>query len=273
LQGLAAGAPIDPIACPKCGGRYARPSGTRAHARAVALQTRLIAGKKVGALVLPAVGKIEWATMMAVADMLLSIVWATSSTERRERLFDRVAREQELSGEDRIALSHGSNYASLLMLDWLVVDLPQQLARAVGILRPAQFEGLPAHEDAVDADMAARLRLILSPAIMAPRICRGAWHPWIDSLRESARELLDRANRERFQYRRQRLTAFAELKGGATVLDAAAKVCAQPRSIYRWLDRGVEYGLEAVLERRIVQDLGSGQSSRTAPRHRSGMNT
>ncbi len=45
------------------------------------------------------------------------------------------------------------------------------------------------------------------------------------------------------------LTAFAELKAGATLGEAAAIARVKPRSVYRWLDCGIEHGLEAALER------------------------
>lgn len=77
------------------------------------------------------------------------------------------------------------------------------------------------HDD-IDDDMAARLRTILSPAIAKPGIGRGAWRPWIDSLSEGASELRERAAPERYKHRRQRLTAFAELKAGATVGEAGS---------------------------------------------------
>ncbi len=63
---------------------------------------------------------------------------------------------------------------------------------------------------------------------------------------------------------RQRLTAFAALKAGATVGEAAAIARVQPMSVYRWLDRGIEHGLEAALERHreARSDVGSIRSTR-----------
>jgi transposase len=61
--------------------------------------------------------------------------------------------------------------------------------------------------------------------------------------------LRQRAAGERYKHRRQRLTAFADLKDGSTVVAAAAVVGVLPRSVYGWLGRGAERGLEAALER------------------------
>jgi transposase len=249
LQGLNTRTPVDPLACSKCGGGFARLQGQRADSRAVDLQSLLVAGKKTGTLALPGVGEVEWATMMAVADMLLDMIWASNDAQQRDLLFNRMARELDLSGEDRLALSLGSNYGNLLMLDWLVRDLPRRLPTAIGILRSPRLEGLLSRHEDIDADMASRLRTILSSAIAKPGIGRGAWRPWIDSLSENPSELRERAARERYKHRRQRLTAFATLKAGATVGEAAAIARVQPRSVYRWLACGIKRGLEASLER------------------------
>lgn len=249
LRGLNTKTPLDPLACPKCGGGFASLRGERAHDRSVELQSLLVAGKEAGTLVLPSVGEVEWATMMAVADMLLGMIWTGVTAEHREQFFNRIARDLDLSAGDRLSLSLTSNYGSLLMLTWLTADLPHRLPTAIGILKSVRFRGLLGRHDDIDDDMTTRLRTILAPAVATYAEGRGSWRPWIDSLPESASELRERAARERYKHRRQRLTAFAELKDGATVVAAAAVVRMRPKSVYRWLDRGVEDGLEAALER------------------------
>ncbi|WP_244440106.1 TniQ family protein [Mesorhizobium metallidurans] len=249
FKGLNAKAPVDLLACQKCGRGLACLQGQRANDRSVDLQSLLVAGKKTGVVLLPSVGEVEWATMMAVADMLLGMIWTGVATQHREQLFNRIARELDLGWEDRLSLSLGSNYGSLLILDWLVADLPHRLPAAIGILKSVRFEGLLGRHNDIDDDIAAHLRTILAAAIATPAVGRGAWHPWIESLPDSASELRERAARERYKHRRQRLTAFAALKAGATVGEAAAIARVQPMSVYRWLDRGIEHGLEAALER------------------------
>jgi hypothetical protein len=229
VRRLDAKTPVDLLACRKCGGSLVGARGRPAHDRSAEMQSLLVAGKETGALVLPGVGEVEWATMMAVADMLLGMIWPVVTAQHREQLFDRIARELDLNAEDRLSLSLTSNYGSLLMLSWLIADLPQRLPVAIGILKSARFEGLLGRHDDIDDDMAARLRTILAPAIAKPAFGRGAWHPWIDSLPESASDLRERAARERYKHRRQRLTAFAELKAGATVVAAAAVARVQPK--------------------------------------------
>jgi len=127
--------------------------------------------------------------------------------------------------------------------------LQSRLPAAIAILRSARFDGLLGRLPEVDDNMVARLRTILAPAIATPPTGRGAWRPWVASLSESAEHLRTSAVTERYKHRRQRLTALAELKDGASVVAAAAVAGVLPKTVYGWLDRGAEYGLEAILER------------------------
>lgn len=49
-----------------------------------------------------------------------------------------------------LIITLGSNYGSLLMLDWLVADLPHRLPAAIGILKSVRFEGLLGRQDDID---------------------------------------------------------------------------------------------------------------------------
>ena len=220
-----------------------------AHPIVLDLQDVLVAGKRSGVLEPQEVGRIDWATMMAVADMLLGMIWADIATEYRERLFDRIGRDLALSAGDRVALSVTSNYGGLLMLGWLLEDLLRRLPAAIAILKSVRFDGLLGPLEDVDDEAAARLRVILAPAIATHPTERGAWRAWIDRLPESVTDLRRRGDIERYKHRRQRLTAFAELKAGATVVATAQVVGVRPKTVYAWLDRGTEHGLEAALER------------------------
>jgi transposase len=249
LKGLNVSSPVDLLACQRCGARLAGPAAQPAHPLVLDLQDMLIAGKRTDALDPAGVGRINWATMMAVTDMLLGMIWADIATQHRERLFDRVSRDLALGAGDRVALSVTSNYGGLLMLGWLLEDLPHRLRAAIAILKSVRFDGLLGRLEDVDDEVAARLRVILAPAIATRPTIKGAWRAWIDGLPESAADLRRRADVERYKHRRQRLTAFAELRAGATVVAAAEVVGVRPKSLYAWLDRGAEQGLEAALER------------------------
>lgn len=49
------------------------------------------ASEAVPCIYLPGVGQIDWSVMMALADMLLGMIWTDITTEHRKRLFDRIA--------------------------------------------------------------------------------------------------------------------------------------------------------------------------------------
>ncbi len=249
LNSLKASSPTVLFTCRRCGAHLMGDTGQPAHALALSLQDMLATGKRTGVVDLPSIGRIDWETLMATTDMLLGMIWTNVAAEQRERLFNRIARDISLGAADRVALSLASNYGGLLMLGWLLEDLGSRLPAAIAILRSPRFDGLLGRLPDVDDHMAERLKAILAPAIAKSPVGRGTWRPWIESLPESATDLRERAARERYKHRRQRLTALAELKDGATVVAAAAAVGVQSRSVYAWLDRGAEYGLEAALER------------------------
>jgi len=140
-----------------------------------------------------------------------------------------------------------SNYGGLLMLGWLLEDLQSRLPAAIAILHAPHFDRLFARLSDVADATGDRLRTILAPAIAKPPVERRSWRAWVDNLPESASDLRDRAARERYKHRRQRLTAFSELKGGASVDVVAACVGVMPKTVYRWLHRGADRGLKAVI--------------------------
>lgn len=210
LNSLKASSPIDLFACRRCGARLAGSKGQPAHALALSLQDMFVIGKRTGVVDLLSVGRIDWDTLIAVTDMLLGMIWTNVATEHGERLFDRIARDVSLGPADRVALSLTSNYGGLLMLGWLFEDLGGRLPAAIAILRSLRFNGLLGRLPNVDDDMAERLRTILARAIPKSPVGRGTWRPWIDSLPESATDLRQRAARERYKHRRQRLSALAE---------------------------------------------------------------
>jgi hypothetical protein len=74
---------------------------------------------------------------MALADMLLGMVWPDLVVDYRERLFDRIGRDLRLSAEDRVSPSVTSNYGGLLMLAWLLEGLPAPLGAVFAIMKAA----------------------------------------------------------------------------------------------------------------------------------------
>ena len=241
--------PLDLFACGRCGASLKSAAVHGAHMRTIELQDALIEGKRTGTTALPGLGTLDWRTTVALADVLLAMVWVEGANERRQRLFARIAGELRPTGRDPVTTPWTSNYGGLLILAWLFGDLEARLRAAVATLCGPHLDGLLARVSYMDDDLRGRLAPLLAGAVAKPAATRRAWRPWIDSLPESAAVLRERAARERYKHRRQRLTAFAELRDGVPIDEVAAKIGAAPKSIYRWLHRGTATGLEAALER------------------------
>ena len=107
-------AAADPEWWRRCGAVMTGVATPSAHCLALELQEKLVVGKCTGFLALPGVGKIDWNTVIALADTLLALIWPAIAATYRERLFDRIARDDGLGTSDRTALSSTSNYGALL---------------------------------------------------------------------------------------------------------------------------------------------------------------
>lgn len=245
--GLNAREPIDPSLCRKCGGKLCGADGDPAHPSAVQLQQLLSSGKRSGQTMLASAGIVDWTTTMALVDVLLGMVWIDIRRKYRDRLFARIAKDLDLGNWGDIVWH--SNYGGLLILAWLLGDLPAHLSAAIAILHAPRLDRLLARFTDLPDATRGRLRAILAPATASPPKGRRAWRSWIDNLPESGADLRERAVQERYKLRRRRLFAFANVRDGATVAEAAENVGAIARTLYRWLHEGAEHGLEAALER------------------------
>jgi hypothetical protein len=247
---------VDLLVCVDCGASLGEGASVRAHPAAVELQAMLFAGKRSGTTDIPNIGPLDWPMTMALADVLLSMVWTRATKKqrdylaprRRDRLFSRIARDLRIGARDRADLPWTSNYGGLVILTWLLDDLAKRLPYAIATLCSPRLEGLLGREG-LDDPTRERLRAILAPAVVKSPKDRRSWRPWLETLPLSPEDLRDRAVRERYKHRRQRLTALAELMAGASVPAAAAKVGVREKSVYRWLRAGAAGGLEAMLER------------------------
>lgn len=257
LRRLKGAEPVDLLACGRCAARLAGTGGFVAHPAVLGLQAALIAGKRSGTAIVPGVGALAWPTTMALADVLLAMVWARRTKKqrdylaprRRDRLFASIGRDLGMMQGEWERVPWTKNYGGLLLLAWLLSDLEVRLPKAISTLCTPRLEGLLNPFTELDDITKERLRTILAAATARRPKSRRAWKPWLNELRESAGDLRERAMRERYKHRRQRLRALAELKGGASVEAVATLVGVTPHSVYRWLHRGAVGGLEAVLER------------------------
>lgn len=256
LRGLNSWEPID-LVCGRCAVPLNHAESLPAHPAVLDLQAALVAGKKCGKAILPGIGTIDWPTTLALAEVLLAMVWTRRTWKqrdylaprRRDHLFTGIGRDLGMAESERERIPWKENYGGLLLLAWLLGDLDRRLPGTIAMLHTPHLEGLLAPFTAFEGTMKDRLRSILAAASARRPEGRRAWKPWLDSLSESAAELRERAMRERYKHRRQRLRALAELKEGSPVEVVAALVGVNPHSVYRWLHRGAAGGLEAALER------------------------
>lgn len=261
VASLKAATPIDMGVCRKCGAKLAGAEADPAHGMALRLQNALVAGKRSGDTVLPGIGRLDWSTTMALADVLLGMVWIDVPGEPHRRLFDRIADDIELGEDERRWLLWGSNYGGLLILAWLLDDLDRHLPAAIGIVRSPWRDRLIARTPDLAADVVDRLREILAPAMTPMPQGRRSWRAWIDTLPESGDDLRVRALNQRYKLRRRRLFALAAVRDGASVVTAAQDVGMMPRTVYRLLLRGAQEGLEAALERPRRRSILSGSQA------------
>lgn len=256
LRGLDGSVPFDPL-CGRCASPLIHAECLPAHPAALDLQAVLVAGKRSGTAILPGIGALDWPTTMALAEVLLAMVWTRRTKKqrdylaprRRNRLFGSIGRDLGMAGSEWEGIPWKENYGGLLLLAWLLGDLDQRLPGTLAMLHTARLDGLLAPFADFDDAMKDRLRSILAVASAKRPEGRRAWKPWLNGLPESAAELRERATRERYKHRRQRLRALAELKEGTPVEAVAALVGVNPHSVYHWLHRGAAGGLEAALER------------------------
>lgn len=254
LRGLNGSEPID-LLCGRCAAPLSDAGALPAHPAVLDLQAALVTGKRSGMVVLPGIGALHWSTTMALADVLLAMIW-TRRTKRqrdhltpklRDRLFAAIGRDLGMTDGEWERIPWDENYGGLLLLAWLFGDLDRRLPRTIATLHTSRLEGLLAPFTDIDDMTRERLRTILSAARTRQPEGRRAWKPWLDGL--SAADLREQSMRERYKHRRQRLRALAELRDGASVEAVAALVGVDTKSIYRWLHRGAAGGLEAALER------------------------
>ena len=266
LRGLKGLEPID-LLCGRCNSALGKGENCLAHTAVLELQAALIAGKRSGEVILPGIGTLDWLTMMALADVLLAMIWArrtkklhdTLTPRLRNRLFATIGRDLGMTEGAWEHIPWKENYGGLLLLAWLLGDLDQRLSMAIFTLHTPRLEGLLAPFTDLDNTTKNRLRDILSAARATRPEGRRAWKPWLNSL--SAADLYERSRRERYKHRRQRLRALAELRDGASIETVAVLVGVDTKSIYRWLHRGAVGGLEAALERPTGQPALTGEQA------------
>lgn len=237
-----------PDRCPRCAFRLANASSREAHGEAVALHRQLLDAHRTGAFDLPGHGPIARTVAVALFNVLLGAVWIETSLVARRRLFARIERD---FGHDALGQEPEGSYEGLLILAWILKGWPDRVRTTIAIVQGPRLRRQVERWRELDE----HVKLALLDLLLAiwpdqkPADDRGWWRAWIENLPETGDQLRARAAVDRFPHRRARLLALADVREGMPVELAAEAAGVMPRTLYTWLKRGAQSGLEAALDR------------------------
>ena len=247
LPTLASAEHFAPDRCGACACRLSRATVSRVAEPLLWLQRLLFEGRADGIIRLPDVGEMTWPVAITLCDVLLGAVWIDTKSQARGQLFARIARD--VGGEPLGDAADGS--AGMTILAWVFQGWPARAQAAHAMLRAVrprrQIQRWPHRDAAVRDQVEKMLNAVWPDERHGPE--RTWWRGWIDGLSETGDELRARAARERLPHRRVRLLAIADVRDGQPVEVAADVAGVQPKTLYRWLRRGAQDGLEAALQR------------------------
>ena len=237
---------IDLGHCARCGLSIGSTRCEPAHPAAVRLQATLLDIKRNGRGRLAGTGELDWATAMALIDLLLHLVWTQTVRQDSEELFARIAGDYALDADAQPFTPWERNYGSLLILAWLLENLEGRLPSAIDTLQNRPLGQLIRWLPGASQNQRARLRMILAPGLTKRPRFQKPWQVWLNTL-PAATELMARAADAPRLYARERLVALAALRSGSSLRALRNEFRWSPARIRAWLDEGVRVGLEALL--------------------------
>ena len=211
------------------------------------LQVRLLRLKHDGADLLPGIGWVTWTTLVGLVDLVLSTLWRARARYARERLFRRVVIDNGLDPEQCLQIDWPSNYGTLLVLAWLLAEWPSRMTEAMDMLRAPSLAELVEFVGKIGGKLDCQLVEKLAGTISDRPPIEVEWRRWLDDLPETADMLRERSRRELRQGASERLKALADLRGGMDIATVARRTGLRTTTIERWLETGVEYGLDALI--------------------------
>ena len=231
--------------CAHCGTHISAAQQIPARTEVIHLQEMLMVGKRCGRVEFPGLGGMDWLTATAVLDVLLTVVQIGPTEAQQRDLYARIGRDFRLP----IGEVHPwySRYGSSLIFAWFLTDWPRNLNRAGRILHSEPLS--PVFAQCAQSDEAVRdsLRALFRPRSHSDRL---AARRWIAHLPYTPEDLRDQAMQARFRHRQQRLLAFATLREGRSMRDAAAAGGVTEFTLNQWLRAGARGGLDAALDRK-----------------------
>ncbi len=236
-----------PDRCRRCAHRLARVTSIVAAEPVLRFQRRILEGRPAGIVDLPQIGKVGWSLAVALFDVLLGAVWIDTKPTARDVLFTRIARDFGTARLGELA----DGYQGLAILAWMFEAWPTRTQAALAMLRAIRPRRQMQRWPTLDAAIRDQVEALFITAWPDERNNgeRSSWRAWIDNLPQTGEELRVQALRERLPHRRARLMAIADVRDGLSVEAAAEVADVRPRTLYRWIKRGAQGGLEAALER------------------------
>ena len=247
LPGLNLRRPVVIGRCSRCERKIDGSHATPALPVVSDMQVRLLRLKHDGAGSLPGIGWVTWTTLVALVDLVLSALWRSRARYARERLFRRIVIDNGLDPEQRLQIDWPSNYGTLLVLAWLFAEWPGRMTETMELLRAPPLAELVGLVSKVGSEPDGQLVQMLVGIIPDRPPIEVEWRRWLDSLRETADELRERSRRELRQGASERLKALADLRGGTDIATVARQTALRTTTIERWLETGIEYGLDALI--------------------------
>ena len=247
LPGLSLRRPVVIGRCSRCERQINGSHASRALPVVSDIQAHLLRLKHDGAGLLPGIGWVTWATMVGLVDLVLSALWRSRARHARERLFRHVVIDNGLDPEQRLQIDWPSNYGTLLVLAWLLAEWPGRMTEAMKLLRAPSLAELVDLVSKVGGAPDGQLVKLLTRSVPDQPPIEVEWRRWLDSLPETADMLQERSWREFRQGASERLRALADLRAGMDVATVARRSRLRTTTIERWLETGIEYGLDALI--------------------------
>ncbi|MCK9553422.1 TniQ family protein (plasmid) [Sphingobium sp. WTD-1] len=240
--------PVDLHRCKRCGGLLAGANGPPAIDGAIDLQAAMLGVKRRGSGEIPGLGIIQWETFTVIVDLVLRLVWIDAGDHARETLLAELVRDLSLAPDARFTIDWKGNYGALVLMAWMIADWPVRLRRALELLAAPRVDDLlgQVHDLSEASRMRARTRM---RDVLNYQSRTMDWRLWLHGLVEGGTDFRRRARAENVWPRKDRLIALALLSEGRAIEEAAFAVRVSTNMIKRWLEVGMAYGVEAVLEK------------------------
>lgn len=251
LPGLSLRRPVVIGRCSRCEQRIDDAHATPALPAVNDMQVHLLRLKRDGAGLLPGIGRVTWASLVGLVDLLLSAIWRVHARHARERLFRRIVIDNGLDPDERLHIDWPSSYGTLLVLAWVLTKWPDRMTEAMDLLRAPSLNELAGLVSKIGGEPDGPLMKILADAVPDRPPIEVEWLRWLDSLPETADMLRERSWREFRHGASERLRALADLRDGVDIATAARRARLRTVTIEQWLETGIEYGLDALIAEQV----------------------